>query len=129
MIVDSSAVIAILADEPESDHFSRIIAAAPAARLGGVNYVESSVVIGGRWGELGEARFDQLLQRLRIQVEPISSPVVEGARLAYRLYGKGRHPARLNLGDCFAYALSKHAGEPLLFKGDDFRKTDVIAAL
>jgi ribonuclease VapC len=129
MILDSSALVAILRDEPEAAVFATAIEAVTERRISAVNYVEAAVVIDGSRDPAASRRFDDLLREARIIVEPVTSEQARIAREAYRDFGKGSgHPARLNFGDCFAYALAKEAGEPLLFKGNDFRQTDVTAA-
>lgn len=129
MILDSSALVAILRDEPEAAAFATAIEAATERRISAVNYVEAAVAIDGSRDPAASRRFDDLLREARILVEPVTIEQARIAREAYRDFGKGSgHPARLNFGDCFAYALAKDAGEPLLFNGDDFRQTDVTAA-
>ena len=128
MIVDASALLAILLREPERPRFRELIALAPEAVISPVNLVEAAV----RADALGEAEglgLDRLLQISGIAIVPVTAEQAQLARDAYRKFGKGNHPARLNLGDCFAYALAKARNEPLLYKGDDFRLTDVEAAL
>ncbi len=126
MIVDTSALIAILRKEPEAPAFARAIAGSPATRLSAVSYVEAGAVL-DRAGEPSIARMlDRLLETAAIEVAPVTTTQAVVARAAYRDFGKGSgHPAGLNFGDCFAYALAVEAGEPLLFKGDDFGHTDV----
>ncbi len=128
MIVDSSAIIAILGSEAEGDTMERAIAAAPSRSLSAANYIETGIVIDGRSNATLSRGFDEFLQLMGIRIEPVSTKQARIAREAYRDYGKGRHRAGLNFGDCFAYALAKEMGEPLLFKGDDFRQTDVEVA-
>jgi ribonuclease VapC len=130
VIIDSSALIAILFDEPEATACAEAIESAADRRISAANYVEAAVVIDGRRDPIASARFDDLLREASIDVEPVDKPQAEIARQAYRAFGRGSgHPAKLNFGDCFSYALARHRGEPLLFKGDDFIHTDVIAAL
>lgn len=129
MILDSSALVAILRDEPEAATLAMAIEASTERRISAVNYVEAAIVIDCGRDPAASRRFDDLLREAKIVVEPVTVEQARIAREAYRDYGKGSgHPARLNFGDCFAYALAKDAGEPLLFKGDDFRHTDVTAA-
>ena len=128
MIVDSSAIIAILGSEAEGDTMERAIAAAPSRSQSAANYIETGIVIDGRSNATLSRGFDEFLQLMGIRIEPVSTKQARIAREAYRDYGKGRHRAGLNFGDCFAYALAKEMGEPLLFKGDDFRQTDVEVA-
>ncbi len=116
MILDTSALVAILRDEPEAAAFARAIAAAPVRRLSVVNWLEAAIVIDVR--EAG------------LLLEPVDAEQARIAREAYRDFGRGSgHPARLNFGDCFAYALAKARSEPLLFKGEDFGHTDVESAV
>ena len=129
MIVDASALIAILRNEPEAPAFARALADAVPCRLSGVNFVEASVVADRINGYRGPDLFDRIVRDSGIEVVPVTVEQAQEARTAYMIYGKGRHPAGLNLGDCFAYALAKVSGEPLLFKGGDFGKTDVESAL
>lgn len=128
MIVDSSAVIAILENEPEADALQEALDHAASRVVSAVNYVEAGIVIDGRRDPVLSRSFDTFLFEMRIKLEPVTAEQARLAREAYRDYGKGRHRAGLNLGDCFAYALAKDKGEPLLFKGNDFRKTDVEVA-
>lgn len=125
MVIDSSALIAILLDEPERRRLNELIESDPRRLLSATNYVEVSIVIESRHRELGGHMLDLLIKRATIEIVSVDIAQAEGARRAYRRYGKGRHPAGLNLGDCFAYALSELTGEPLLYKGGDFGHTDV----
>jgi ribonuclease VapC len=129
MIVDSSALLAILLTEPESEVFGEAIVAASAPRISAPTFVEVSIVLETRTGAQGVLLWESMLRESRMTIEPFTVEHAFLARQAFSDYGKGRHPAGLNFGDCFSYALAKATGEPLLFKGDDFRKTDVIAAL
>lgn len=129
MVVDSSAVLAILFNEPERDTFSDALAAAGVRLMSCVNALEASVVASSRKGPYGARELDLLLHRAEFDVVPFTADHLRLARDAYERYGKGRHAAGLNLGDCCAYALARHAGEPLLFKGNDFPLTDVVAAV
>jgi ribonuclease VapC len=129
MVVDTSAVLAIFMHEPEREIFTRRIWSSSHPVISAINYVESATVIASRKGANGEKWFDEFMLEQRIDVASVTAEIAMRARRAYALYGKGYHPARLNLGDTFAYALAKCLNYPLLFKGDDFRKTDVIAAL
>lgn len=130
MIVDTSAVLAILLGEPEADAFTLAIArAACPPRLSAVSYLEAAIRIDRLKSPVASAALDELLARLRLAIEPVTVDQAHLARTAYRTFGKGLHPAALNLGDCFAYALAKAGGEPLLFKGDDFGRTDIEPAL
>jgi ribonuclease VapC len=130
VIVDTSAVIAILQNEPEAAAFARIADAAAQCRISAANYLEAAIIIDGRRDPIASRRLDDLLTELRVAIEPVTEQQAHIARQAYRDYGRGSfHPARLNFGDCFAYALARATGEPLLFKGDDFRHTDITPAL
>ena len=128
MVVDSSAIIAILQHEPGADDLTEKLIASPARRISAANLLESSMVMQARYGDAGEREVDTLLQRLRVEVVPVTAQHAEIGRYAFRQYGKGRHAAGLNFGDCFAYALSKAMGESLLFAGDNFTHTDVERA-
>lgn len=130
MIVDSSALVAILHDEPEAAACLRAIYAAGQCRVSAANFLETAIVIDAGRSPVASRRFDDLLREARIIIEPVTEAQARIAREAYRDYGRGSgHPARLNFGDCFAYALAREAGEPLLFKGDDFIHTDVTPAV
>lgn len=128
MIVDSSVIIAILGNEPEAASLEEALGGAPTRLISAANYVEAAVVVDRRHDPAFSRKLDDLLRDAEITVEPVSFTQARLAREAYRDYGKGRHRAGLNFGDCFAYALAKDMREPLLFKGDDFRKTDVEVA-
>lgn len=126
MILDASAVIAILRDEPEAARFAQAIQDAEHRRISAVNYVEAAAVIDGSRDPVASRQFDDLLREARVTIEPVTPVQARMARDAYRDFGKGSgHPAKLNFGDCFAYALARAVGEPLLFKGEDFSHTDV----
>lgn len=129
MIVDTSAIIAILRDEPEAAQFARAIAGATERRISAVNYVEAAAVIDGSRDPVASRRLDDLLRAAQVRIEPVTEGQARIAREAYRDFGKGSgHPAKLNFGDCFAYALSKALTEPMLFKGADFARTDITPA-
>ncbi len=125
MVIDSSALIAIFCDEPERPDFNRQIAAASRRLISAASVLETSIVLENRFGEEAYRELDFFLLKAAIQVYPFDAEQLEIARRAYRQYGKGRHRAGLNYGDCFSYALAKHTGEPLLFKGNDFSQTDI----
>jgi ribonuclease VapC len=130
MIVDASALIAILRDEPEAAACAKAIEAAPHRRISAANYVEAAIVIDGSRDPIASRRLDDLMSEAKLVIEPVSEAQARIARDAYRDFGRGSgHPARLNFGDCFAYALARATGEPLLFKGDDFAHTDIASAL
>jgi len=129
MIVDSSALIAILRAEPEAQAFAKTIAAARDRRVSAVNSVEAAVVIDGSRDPIASRRFDELVREAELQIEPVTEAHARIAREAYRDFGKGSgHKASLNFGDCFAYALAKTKQEPILCKGDDFKYTDLTLA-
>jgi ribonuclease VapC len=130
MIIDASAIVAILRNEPEAGSCANAIAGTISRRVSAVNYVEAAVVIDGSRDPIASRRFDDLFREAQLVVEPVTESQARIAREAYRDFGKGSgHPAGLNFGDCFAYALAKARGEPILFKGDDFRRTDLTSAL
>lgn len=129
MIIDSSALIAILRDEPEARRFAEAIGTAALRRVSATTYVEVGAVIDAGRDPVASRLFDELLQTAGVVVEPVTVEQARIAREAYRDFGKGSgHRAGLNFGDCFAYALAKVTGEPLLFRGDDFVHTDVARA-
>ena len=125
MVIDTSALIAILIGEPEAESFSRAITDDPKKLISAFNVLETGIVLEAKKGEAGGREFDLLLHRARIEIVSMNEDQMELARLAWRNYGKGNHPAGLNIGDCCAYALAKYCGEPLLFKGNDFKQTDI----
>jgi ribonuclease VapC len=130
MIIDASALIAILRNEAEADACAKAIASADTRRVSAVNYVEAAVVIDGSRNPIASRRFDDLFREAHLVVEPVTEAQAQIAREAYRDFGKGsRHAAGLNFGDCFAYALAKVTGEPILFKGDDFTHTDLSGVI
>ena len=129
MIVDASALLAILLDEPDADEFNRAISDELEDMLiSPVNFVEAAIRADKEGKETSKA-FDEIMRVSGIKVAAVTIHQTRLAREAYARYGKGNHGAKLNLGDCFAYALAKARGEKLLFKGEDFRSTDVEAAL
>ncbi|MGA8429457.1 MAG: type II toxin-antitoxin system VapC family toxin [Candidatus Sulfotelmatobacter sp.] len=125
MIVDASAIIAILRGENDGPDLARALEQAPIRRISAATYVEAAIVTDSNRDPVLSRRFDDLLRDSEIVIEPVTVEQAEIAREAYRDFGKGRHRAGLNFGDCFAYALAKATGEPLLFKGDDFCHTDI----
>lgn len=129
MIIDTSAVLAILFAEEDMQLYEVAIARAGIRRMSAGNLLEASIVVEGRVGSSGVEQLDALLERTAIEVAPVTVEQSHAARRAWSRYGRGNHPARLNFGDCFAYALAETTGEPLLFKGEDFARTDIEAAL
>jgi ribonuclease VapC len=129
MILDTSPLVAILAKEPDSERYVSAISHAPRCRMSAGNFLELSIVIEGQFGADVLRQCDALIRRISIVIEPVTIDQAHVARQAFHDFGKGRHPAGLNFGDCFAYALAKITGEPLLFKGEDFKDTDIVSAL
>ena len=130
MIVDTSAIVAIVRSEPEAADFIAAIADAEVVRISTATYVEACVVLNGVRDAMRIRFLDEFLRENRVLAEPVTEDQARIARDAYRDYGRGsEHPARLNFGDCFAYALAAVTGEPLLFKGDDFIHTDIKPAV
>ena len=125
MVIDTSALIAILQDEPERRAFNEAIEAAESCSLSTASFVESSMIIESRYGPDGTRDLDLFVSKAEITLVPVDEEQAYVARQAFRQYGKGRHAAGLNFGNCFAYALAKTLAEPLLFKGDDFAATDL----
>ena len=125
MIIDTSALVAILYGEPEAESFTQHIHAANTCRISVANHVELSIVVERQMGPEGLRQADVFIRRAGITIEPVTLEQGDLARQAFLDFGKGRHRAALNFGDCFAYALAKATGEPLLFKGYDFALTDV----
>ncbi len=128
MVLDTSALTAVLFDEPEREDFNRRIATAPRRLISVGTLIESSIVVEARRGEVAGRDLDLFLHRASVQAVAVNEEQAMIARTAWRRYGKGRHPAGLNFGDLFAYALARATGEELLFKGDDFTKTDLAQA-
>ena len=126
MVLDTSALLAVLLNEPDAAAFSHAIENDGVRLVSAATLVETGIVIEARVGEAGGRELDLLVQKAAIEVIPVDVVQADLARHAYRRFGRGRHMAALNYGDCFAYALSQSFGEPLLFKGDDFSKTDVM---
>lgn len=125
MVVDTSALMAILLGESDAEAFIRALADDPKKMISAFNALESAIVIEAKKGEAGGRELDLLLHRARIETIGLNGDQVELALGGWRKYGKGNHPAGLNVGDCCAYALAKYTGEPLLFKGNDFSQTDI----
>ena len=129
MILDTSPLVAILAAEPDIELYVQAISHAPHCRISAGNFVELSIVIEGQFGADVLRQCDALFRRIGMVIEPVTVEQAQVARQAFHDFGKGRHAAGLNFGDCFAYALAKVTGEPLLFKGTDFKKTDILSAI
>ena len=128
MIIDTSAVLAILLAENDAERYAHAIEGAHIRRMSAASYLEAAVVIDNRGDAVASREFDLFFRRAAIAVEPVTFEQAQTARQAYRDFGKGRHPAGLNFGDCLSYALAKSLDEPLLYKGDDFAQTDVERA-
>ena len=128
MVIDTSALVAMLTDEPDAELFEARVADDPVRTMSTASYLETAIVIESRFGESGGRELDLWLHRSSVSLVAVDADQAEVARAAYRRYGKGRHRAGLNYGDCFSYALARVSGQPLLFKGDDFGHTDVVAA-
>ncbi|HLX30674.1 MAG TPA: type II toxin-antitoxin system VapC family toxin [Casimicrobiaceae bacterium] len=129
MIIDTSALIAILFAELDAEIYARALATADRCRISAANYVETAIVVEAQTRNSGSRDFDTFFRRAAIAIEPVTEEHAHLARDAYVRFGKGRHRAGLNFGDAFAYALAKASGEPLLYKGKDFGKTDIRSAL
>lgn len=127
MVIDTSAILAILPDEPERRTFNEAIEAAESRVLSAATFVEVSMVIESRYGAEGLRDLDVFLERAGVQLAAVDPEQAHVARRAFSRFGKGRHRAGLNYGDCFSYALATVLGEPLLYKGDDFRHTDIAS--
>lgn len=128
MVIDTSAIVAILRDEAERPLFVELIEAADVCRMSTANFLETSIVIQSRFGEAGLHDLDQFIAVASIELHPVDAEQARAARRAYSRFGKGRHRAGLNFGDCFSYALAHILDEPLLAKGDDFLHTDARLA-
>jgi ribonuclease VapC len=128
MIIDTSALVSILDQEAEAERLVRAIAVDSERMLSAANLVETGIVMQVRRGDEAARDLDLLLAKLKIDIIPVSGKQANLARKAFQHYGRGRHPAKLNFGDCFAYALAKDSSAPLLFKGSDFSQTDIMIA-
>ena len=129
MIIDTSAIRAILQDEPDRRRFTEAIEAAATPRISAATFLEASMVIQSRFGAEGVQRLDMLLETARVEMMAVDPAQARIARQAFIDFGKGRHPAGLNFGDCFTFALARQLGEPLLCKGSDFAQTDLELVL
>ena len=128
MVLDASAVIAILLQEPEAQALSDKIESDPIRYISAVNWLETQLVLNGRYGPSGGAKADTFFRELGVEIVPLDAIHVHTALEAWQQYGKGRHPAGLNLGDCCAYATAVLKNQPLLYKGDDFKRTAIMRA-
>ena len=129
MIVDSTAILAILFNGSDAESYAHAITDADACRISAVNFVEVAIVVEAQTRASGSRQFDAFFRRAGIVIEPVTEEQAHVARRAHTDFGKGRHKAGLNFGDCFAYALAKATGETLLFKEEDFKKTDITSAI
>lgn len=125
MVIDTSALVAMLTDEPEAERLEAAVEADPVRLMSAASYLETAMVIEARYGEPGGRELDLWLHRAAVDLVAVDIDQANAARVAHRRYGKGRHRAALNYGDCFSYALAKVSGQPLLYKGDDFAHTDI----
>ena len=128
MIIDTSAIVAILFNEADAEIYAKAIALADSCRISAATFVETAIVVEAQTKSSGGRQLDAFVRRAGIAIEPVTEEQAHIARQAFIDFGKGRHPAGLNYGDCFSYALAKATREPLLFKGKDFNKTDLAAA-
>lgn len=129
MVIDTSALIAILTNEARAEQLKNAIDRDSMRLMSVASVLETSIVLESRFREAGPRELDLIIQRLPIDVRPVDRDQLEWARFAFHHYGRSRHAAKLNFGDCFSYALSKVTGEPLLFTGTDFSRTDLAIAL
>ena len=129
MIIDTSAILAVLFGEPDAHHYEKAIASAWPRRMSAVGLLEAAIVVESRGGTAAGHELDQFLQKAEIELVPVTVEHAGAARRAWRRFGTGNHPAALNFGDCFSYALAETCREPLLFKGKDFSRTDLEAAV
>jgi ribonuclease VapC len=129
MVIDASALVAMLNDGPEAGQLEAAVEADPVRLMSTASYLEAAIVIETRFGEAGGRELDLWLHRAAVDLVSVDVDQADAARVAYRTYGKGRHRAGLNYGDCFSYALAKVSGQPLLFIGEDFTHTDIGAVL
>lgn len=127
MVIDTSALVALLAHEPEAPRLAAAIESDATRLLSAATLLETGIVIESRYGGAGGHELDLLIAKAALRIEPVTPEQAELAREAWRRFGKGRHAANLNYGDCFSYSLARATGEPLLFKGDDFAQTDLTA--
>ncbi|KAA9382425.1 type II toxin-antitoxin system VapC family toxin [Neorhizobium galegae] len=128
MVIDTSAIVAIALNEPDAAALEQRIADDPVRMISAATMLEAAMVIEARLGEAGGSELDLWLHKVGVEIVAVEAEHADQARRAWRRYGKGRHPAALNYGDCFSYALAALIGEPLLYKGNDFSQTDIRAA-
>jgi ribonuclease VapC len=128
VIIDTSAIVAILFNEDDADIYARAITRADSCRVSAATFVEAAIAVAAQTKNAGGSQLDAFFRRAGIIIEPVTEEQAHIARQAFTDFGKGRHAAGLNYGDCFSYALAKSSGEPLLFKGKDFTKTDLLVA-
>jgi ribonuclease VapC len=128
MIVDTSALLAVLLDEPEAGRILDAIVDAPSPRMSAANWLEVAMIVEEKGGRLASLRLDEFIRTAGIDIAPVTVEQAQAARNAWRYFGRHKHSARLDFGDCFAYALAKTSGEKLLFSGEGFSRTDVEAA-
>ena len=128
MIVDTSAILAVLFEEPDAQRYDEAVARAPSCRMSVASFLEAAMVIESRAGAAGGHQLDLFLEETGIELAAVTLDQAQAARRAWQRFGRGNHPAALNFGDCFAYALAEATREPLLFKGQDFVLTDIEAA-
>lgn len=129
MILDSSALLAVILNEADEARYLEAMIDAPALRMSAGNWLESTIVVDSLKKTAVTRRLDDLKAALRVEIVPVTEEAADWGRIAHTAFGRGNHPARLNYGDCFAYALAKQSKEPLLFKGNDFSQTDILPAL
>lgn len=129
MVIDTSAILAILFEEPESERFAKAIADDATRLMAAPTLTECFIVLEAKKGEMALKELELLIHKTSTDIVSFTVEQAQFAHYAWQRYGKGRHPAALNLGDCFSYALAKYSGEPLLFKGSDFDKTDILSAV
>ena len=129
MIVDSSALLAVILNEEDEPRLAEAMIDAPELRMSAANWVEAAIIVDSHRNPAARIRFEDLIDALQLEIVPVTAEDAYRTRAAHNDYGRGQHKARLNYGDCFAYALAKSRSEPLLFKGDDFSQTDVEPAL
>ena len=129
MVIDTSAIVAMLTDEPDAERLEAAVEADHTRLMSTASYLEAAIVVETRYGEAGGRELDLWLHRAAVDLVAIHTDQADAARAAYRKYGKGRHRAGLNCGDCLSYGLARISGQPLLFKGEDFRRTDITSVV